>query len=194
MDELIKQISQMIKTRDVIDENTALAKAVREIVLSGLSRCGFMKVCSYLEKLDHFNQNTLYLCFLNQGCELSLNETLHAVKYELDAAGIHNDIKKLEQGFTVEYNPVKVCVFIYQKDFDLHSVFLYQQQPIPYELRSIISMNEGIRSEIERSLEEFISSCDAGNKKNKKETPKSSGRKKKTKEIDQNLQPSLFDF
>ena len=199
MDTLIKQLTATIEKRDGLNSTEAAAKALREIVLSGMSRGGFLKECVYLPGLDRFekNSNTLYLCFLHQNApEDFLKEYfMPFVKIELEAAGINDSFNETENGFSVEFDGVKCCAFIYHKSFDLQPEYSYQQQPIPYELRSISSMLEGARTEIEQALENEIAPL-IEKVEHKKSTAKSSGKKKKqAKEAkDDWIQPSLFDF
>ena len=196
MDVLIKQITQIFE-KNKIERNESAALALKEIVLSAFCRSGFLKLCPYLSKMDLYKENILYLLFLKQDESFSRKEHWQAVNCELDAAGVANKLIENENGFSVEYDSIKVVVFIYKKDFGLQSEFKYQLQPIPYELRSISSMSEGIRSEIEKTLESSINPIEApvpekGRRKNSSK-PKEKVKKKKEQE-EHWVQPSLFDF
>ena len=196
MDVLIRQITQIFE-KNKIERNEAAALALKEIVLSAFCRSGFLKTCPYLSKMDLYKENILYLLFLNQDESFSRKEHWQAVNCELDAAGVPNKIIENENGFSIEYDSIKAVVFIYQKDFGLQSEFKYQLQPIPYELRSISTMSEGIRGEIEKALESSITPVEAivpekGRKKNSSK-PKEKVKKKKEQE-EHWVQPSLFDF
>lgn len=196
MDVLIKQITQIFEKNN-IEGDEAKASALKEIVLSAFSRSGFLKECPYLSKMDLYKDKKLYLIFLNQSKSISLKEHWQVVNCELDAAGIPNKLIENESGFSVEYNGILTIVYIYQKDFGLKSEFTYQLQPIPYELRSISSMSEGIRGEIEKALESSINPAEspAVEKGKKKNPSKTKEKVKKKKEPEEHwVQPSLFDF
>lgn len=197
MDVLINQITQIFNNNKDNERNEAAAKALKEIILSALSRSGFLKSCPYLSKMDQSKNNMYYLIFLNQSGNISKKEHWHAVNCELDAAGLLHGIKENETGFSIEYEGVTVSVFIYQKDFNLKSEYTYQLQPIPYELRSISSMSEGIRAEIEKALESVIETPKISLNKigQKNNSSKNKEKSKKKKEPDEHwIQPSLFAF
>ena len=197
MDVLINQITQIFENEGKSDRKESAAKALREIILSGLSRSGFLKQCPYLSKMDLFKDDVYYLLFLNQSGEFSRKEHWQSVNYELDGAGVPCRLIENEHGFSVEYEGIKALVFIYQKDFDLKSDFSYQQVPLPYELRCIVSMSEGIRAEIEKALDSAVIPPEPVHtvKNNKKSSGKGREKGKKKKESDDHwIQPSLFDF
>ena len=197
MDGLINQITQIFENEGKSDRKESAAKALREIILSGLSRSGFLKQCPYLSKMDLFKDDVYYLLFLNQSGEFSRKEHWQSVNYELDGAGVPCRLIENEHGFSVEYEGIKAVVFIYQKDFDLKNDFSYQQVPLPYELRCIVSMSEGIRAEIEKALDSAVIPPEPVHnvKNNKKSSGKGSEKGKKKKESDDHwIQPSLFDF
>lgn len=194
METLIKQLTKLIENSYSIDSKEASGKALKEIVLSGLSRSGFLKVCPYLSAMDIYKDNTLYLLFLNQKENLKWNDYLQVVRNELEAAGAEKSLTSNDCGFTVEYSGSRIYVFVYQKDFDLKSEFFYQQQPISYEMRKITEMLEGIRSEIENALNAKVFPVPAHEKKKKESSKGKSKAAKNKKETDQWVQPSLFDF
>ena len=66
MDAILQQLSQTIQNNNVTDRKEAECLALREIILSGLSRSGFMKLFTYLPPFDSLKDNKLYLCFLDQ--------------------------------------------------------------------------------------------------------------------------------
>ena len=197
MEKLIQQLSIIIEERDSVSQKEALVRALKEVVLSGLSRSGFLKDCPYLSKMDLYQKDTLYILFLHQGKGFPWAEHLQTVKIELDAAGAAGSVQENEHGFSVLYENVVLEVFIYQKDFGLKTQFDYRQQPIPYEMREITAMSEGVRLEIEKALEALIAPVTEPEffKKEPKKTKKKEMKKKEEPKIEnQWVQPSLFDF
>ena len=193
---LIDQLERIIENRDHIEKNEACARALKEIVLSGLSRSGFLKSCNYLPDLDQYNNNRIVLGFIDQNPkeDVDIAAFIPFVSIELAAFGVGCDIKAAPTGFSFAYEGIMLYVFIYRKDFDLKTVYTYQQQPIPYEMRKITVMKEGVRSEIEKAIELFMESETADIRK-KKEAAKTPGKRKRTKAAEkESLQPSLFDL
>ena len=199
MDTLIKQLTTKIETRDGITHEEAAAKALREIVLSGLSRSGFLKECPYLSGFDLYEKDSksFSMCFLyqNDSENFQIEAYLPFVNIELEAAGAVDVVCDSENRFSVEYDGVLFTAFIFKHSFDLTPIYSYQQQPIPYELRAISAMLEGNRAEVEKDFE--IERAFVEHQRMTKKNPaKSSGKKKKqAKETnDKWVQPSLFDF
>lgn len=192
MDELFNQLARIIETQEKIETEKAETLALKEIVLSGLSRNGFFKECPYLSNLDLYKNNCLYLSFLCQGADCSFGDFANGLKYELEAFGIDPGLNEDGDLITITKNNAKVIIFIYKKDLGLKSTFSYQQQPIPYELRTITAMTEGVRTEIEKARDgSFPAERTADKKKKSKAKPE----QKKNKEQDTHwVQPSLFDF
>ena len=199
MDTLIKQLTTTIENRDGITHEEAVGKALREIVLSGLSRSGFLKECPYLSGFDLYRKDlkSFSMCFLyqNDSENFQIGTYLPFVNIELEAAGSADAVCDAENRFSVEYDGVLLSALVFRHSFDLKPVYSYQQQPIPYELRAISAMLEGIRAEIEKDFE--IEQAFVDHQRIAKKNPaKSSGKKKKqaNETSEKWVQPSLFDF
>ena len=192
MDEIIKQLTRIIENKDKFDEKKAQAYALKEVILSGLSRSGFFRDCPYLSNMDLYNQNELCLTFLCQSNDFSFRNYDQILKYEMEAAGIDFSLLEDTDRLNIKCGGTNLVIFVYKKDLSLKSSFTYQQQPLPYELRTITSMTEGIRAEIEKARDLQISSDKTSDVRKKS---KSKPHKEKIKKEDtQWVQPSLFDF
>ena len=196
MEKLIQQLTKIIEERDSLSHKEALARALKEVILSGLSRSGFLKDCPYLSKMDLYQNDALFILFLHQGEGFQWTEHIRTVKIELDAAGVEGSVQENEHGFSVSFEDVCLHLFVYQKDFGLKTQFDYQQQPLAYEIREIMVMSEGVRSEIEKALEALIAPVSAHDfvKKETKKSKKKEKKKEEPKPENQWVQPSLFDF
>ncbi len=194
MDAIIQQLSQTIQNNQKTDRKEAGCLALREIVLSGLSRSGFLKQYSYLLSFDTFTDNKLYLGFLEQKAHEndSIRNFLPFVDIELKASGADAQISETDNGFKITTGDSECDVLIIREDFGLQPAYAYQQTPVPYEIRYVSEMNEGTRRKIELLIDEKIN----GEKPEKKIKPaKPSGKsKRKKKEEDSVQQLSLFDF
>ena len=196
MDGLIQQIAQIIEPQNRTGKNEPQLKPLKEIVLSGLSRGGFFKECPYLPEFDHISNNCVFLGFLlqNAGESLKLEEYLKTVETELYAAGVMFTIKEIRDGFRIETGEMNLTCVIIQKDFGLKAVISYQQIPIPYEIRAVKTMREGVRSEIQNLFESRIHTEISAEKKKKGASKSPQKNKVKTSADVQVMQLSLFDF
>lgn len=194
MDAIIQQLSQTIQNNGETDRKAAECLALREIILSGLSRSGFMKLFTYLPPFDCIKINKLYLCFLDQDLQKtnSVRDFLPFADIELKASGVNAKITEDENGFTIITDAAECMILLIREDFELSPVYSYQQIPLPYELRSVSEMNEGTRRKIETLLDEKINGAKAENK-GKPSRSSAKGRRKK-KEDNSVQQLSLFDF
>ena len=61
---LIDQLTETLKQRDGIEAAEARFFALKEIVLSGLSRAGFFRENPYVPEMDSITENCLYLTCL----------------------------------------------------------------------------------------------------------------------------------
>lgn len=194
MDAIIHQLSQTIQNNQKKNRKEAGCLALKEIVLSGLSRSGFMKQFSYLPSFDIFTDNKLYLSFINRKLQQadSLRNFLPFMDIELKAWGADARTAEFENGFTVTTDDAECVILIIREDFDLMPAYFYQQIPVPYEIRYISEMNEGMRRKIEVLIDEKIN----GSKSDEKSKPtRSSGKSKRKKKEDNSVQQlSLFDF
>ena len=194
MDAILQQLSQTIQNNGETDLKAAECLALREIILSGLSRSGFMKLFTYLPPFDSLKKNKLYLCFFDQDPQKSnsVRDFLPFADIELKASGVDANITEDENGFTITTETVECVILLIREDYELTPVYSYQQIPLPYELRSVIDMNEGIRSKLEALIDEKIN----GKKSEEKAKPaKSSGKNRRKKKEDNSVQQlSLFDF
>ena len=190
-----KLIQQLANKKSAENGQQALGLALKEVVLSGLSRGGFLKESYYLPGLDTFENGTFCLCFLNQNDEgfSPLKKFLPFLKNELTAFGVDCRINDLDTGFSVEYENIRLITFIYHKDFKFKPEYAYQQVPVAYELRVIRSMKEGVRNEIYSAMNSAIFNTPAAPKK-KKGTAKGSSKSKEKQQPEHWVQPSLFDF
>ena len=194
MDAILQQLSQTIQNNGKTDRKEAECLALREIILSGLSRSGFMKLFTYLPPFDSLKDNKLYLCFLDQDPQKtnSVRDFLPFADIELKASGVDAKITEDENGFTVITETVECVILLIREDFGLTPVYSYQQIPLPYELRSVSEMNEGIHSKLEALIDEKINGKKA---EEKGKTARSSGKNKRKKKEDNSVQQlSLFDF
>ena len=194
MDAILQQLSQTIQNNGNTDRNAAECLAMREIILSGLSRSGFMKLFTYLPPFDSLKNNKLYLCFLDQDSQKnnSVRDFLPFADIELKASGVDAKITEDENGFTITTETVECVILLIREDFGLTPVYSYQQIPLPYELRSVSEMNEGARRKIEVIIDEKINGKKA---EEKGKSAKSSGKGKRKKKEDNSVQQlSLFDF
>lgn len=194
MDAIILQLSQTIQNNQKKAPKEAGCLALKEIVLSGLSRSGFQKQHFYLPSFDNLTKNKLYLFFLDQ--KLQNDESyrffLPFVDIELKASGVEAQISETENGFMISTDDAECEVLIIREDFGLQPAYSYQQTPVPYEIRYVSEMNEGTYRKIELLINEKIN----GTKAEGKQRPaKSSGKgKRKKKEENSVQQLSLFDF
>lgn len=192
MDGLIQQIAQTIEPKD----DLVMRKALRELILSGLSRGGFLKACPYLSGFDKYDGEQVILSFLQQDSAETgdFQEFRHFLEVELEAAGVQHTVTENENGWTVASDDAKAVIFIIRKDHGLDTLVAYQQAPIAYELRTVGPMREGVRAEIERMIDRTDRKEKPAEKK-KKAPAKSAGKKKKENEPQDGIQQlSLFDF
>ena len=191
-----KIIQQLVNNYSNENRQEALGLALREGVLSGLSRSGFLKESFYLSGLDHFEGNTYCLCFLKQNEDgiFPFEKCLPLLKMELTAFGIDSPVTDSDTGFSIEFNNVRLAVYIYKKDFDCIPEFSYQQVPLAYEIRSVNTMKEGDRNKILKAMMEQVFSVMPETKKKKGASKAPSKKKTNNEELDHWVQPSLFDF
>lgn len=197
MDAIKRQLSEVIKQKNNVSAETADLLALKEIVMSGLSRCGFLKEFDYLSDFDHLNGKKYFLIFLNQNSadfSSTLENFIPFIEIELKAFGIVPQIEKDKNGIIVKNEAYELSVCIINENYALNSVISYHAEPLPYELRRITSINEGIRGSIEKIIEKEILRDNAfeQNKNGAAKAPSKHKRKKKTDDSVQQL--SLFDF
>ena len=197
MDAIKRQLSEVIKQKNNLSAETADLLALKEIVMSGLSRCGFLKEFDYLSDFDHQEGKKYFLVFLNQNSadfSSTLENFIPFIEIELKAFGIVPQIEKYKNGIIVKNEAYELSVCIINENYALNSVISYHAEPLPYELRRITSMNEGIRRSIEKIIEKEILRDNASeqNKNGAAKAPSKNKRKKKTDDSVQQL--SLFDF
>lgn len=195
MDAIIQQLSRIIQNNQKASENQAEIRALREILLSGLSRSGFLKEFPFLPEFETISGHRCFLCFLDQDKhDLSAIEKnyLALVETELKAFGADVQIKMSDHGFSVMYGDWELTAVIIHEDLRSAPVFLYQQTPIPYELRYIMDINEGLRRKIELVIESEIKELRSA--ESKVSTKSSEKKRRKKKENDSVQQLSLFDF
>ncbi|MBQ6520604.1 MAG: hypothetical protein IJI14_17995 [Anaerolineaceae bacterium] len=195
MDGILQQLTQIIKNNNTIPEKDAEISALKEIIFSGLNRSGLFKSYFYLKKFDFQYEKTFYLCFLNQNGKDSINtaEYVQYIEIELRAAGINGTVQNSSQGINITADGINIFLFVINEDFDLNPLYLYQQAPVPYELRYISDMSEGVRGKIEKIIDLEIKSEKSEIKK--KGTSKAPRKNKKGKNENPAVQQlSLFDF
>ena len=194
MDAIIQQLSQTIQNNGETDRKKAECLALREIILSGLSRSGFMKLYTYLTPFDSIKKNKIYLCFLDQDPQNTdpIRNFLPFADIELKAAGVDANITENENSFIITTETVECVILIIREDFGMIPAYSYQQIPLPYELRFVSDMNEGTRRKIETLIDEKINRA----KPEEKGKPaRSSGKSRRKKKEDNSVQQlSLFDF
>ena len=203
MDTLIRQIAQSFEKNDGMEGTEALGKAMKEIVFSGLNRCGFFKTFAYLPDLDYRVNGNFYACFLCCGkdADNSPDPYLPYISDELDAMGIPAEPVRTKDGFRIDLVPdpegekISFEVFIWNKELRNPEIRIsYKQVPLPYEYRSAEGLKENARAELQKALESCIKAETAADKKKKGPKKARSEKKKAEKPADNWIQPSLFDF
>lgn len=193
MEKIIQQLANNYSNEN---RQEALGLALKEVVLSGLSRSGFLKESFYLSGLDHFEGNTYCLCFLrqNENGIFPFEKCLPLLKMELTAFGIDSPVNDSDYGFSIEFDNVRLVAYIYKKDFDFIPEYAYQQVPLAYEIRSVNSMKEGDRNEIHTAMMGQVFAAVPETRKKKGASKAPSKKKSNKEELDHWVQPSLFDF
>lgn len=203
MDTLIRQIAQSFENSDLSERSEALGKAMKEIVFSGMNRCGFFKAFVYLSDFDRMEKGTLYTCFLccEKGAENDPDPYLSYIADELNAMGITAAPVKTKDGFRVESVPdpegekTALEVFIWQKELRNPDIRIcYKQVPLPYEYRCTDDLKETVRAELRKALDNCIKAENAAEKKKKGPKKAQSEKKKAENPGEKWIQPSLFDF
>jgi hypothetical protein len=201
MDAIKRQLSEVIKQKNNLSAETADLLALKEIVMSGLSRWGFLKEFDYLSDFDHLDGKKYFLIFLNQNSadfSSTLENFISFIEIELKAFGIIPQIEKDKNGIIVKNEAYELSVCIINENYALNSVISYHAEPLPYELRRITSMNEGIRRSIEKIIEKIIEKeilRDNASEQNKNGAAKAPSKNKRKKKTDDSVQQlSLFDF
>ena len=191
-----KLITQLANKNSGKNTQEALGLALKEVVLSGLSRSGFLKEAFYLSSLDHFEKDTYCLCFLQQNEDgiFPLNKCLPFLKAELIAFGVDTQINEIDSGFSIEYENIRFAAYVHRKDLNLKPEYFYQQVPLAYELRIVCKMKEGARKEISKAMRAQLFSGAAESKKKKGASKAPSKSKEKQPQQEHWVQPSLFDF
>ena len=203
MDTLISQIAQSFENYDQMERSEALGKAMKEIVFSGLNRCGFFKTFVYLPDLDQSLNGCLYTCFLHceKGADIDLDPYLPYIGDELNALGIPALPVKTKKGFRIDL-PLEMKdekasfeVFIFHRELRDPAVRIsYQLSPLPYETRSMDELKGSVRAEVQKALENCIEAENTAEKKKKGSKKARSEKKRAEKQKDDWIQPSLFDF
>ena len=203
MDTLIRQIAQSFENNEQTEKPEALGKAMKEIVFSGLNRCGFFKTFVYLPDLDRKMDGSFYACFLHceKNADFDLDPYLPYIGDELNALGIPSLPEKTKDGFRICFTPeaegekLTFEVFIRHKEMrDPGIRICYRQTPLPYEYRIADGLKETARAEVQKALENLIRAENAAEKKKKGPQKARNEKKKAEKPKDNWLQPSLFDF
>jgi len=194
METLFQKLVQTIQSSKNNNKKDAELIALKEIVFSGLSRSGILKAAPYLPEFDRNIDNVLYLSFISpdSSIESFLDEAKKTVKNELDAAGTKTMISGKKSGFRIETGVLSIYILIFIKNYGFKPLISYQQIPLPYEIRSIRSIPDELRSEIQNLIEKEIHKESSQEKKKKKSAKNSESDRKK--ETDNIQQLSLFDF
>lgn len=193
METLIQQIADIIQNGEKRSKIQARKDALKEILLAGLSRSGFMRERLYLQEFDQAVKKDLFLSFLNQdeGTGTEIKEHQQVVRTELDAAGVSAIIKDTDSGFRIETEDLNINILVIKKNFGLKPVISYRQVPIPYEMRCSGPVDENTYTEIQNKIKDEIKNAESADRKKGKPV-KSSGKKKNKETDDQILQLSLF--
>ena len=203
MDTLIRQIAQSFENSDRSERSEVLGKAMKEIVFSGMNRCGFFKTFVYLPDFDRMENGTLYTCFLcgEKGADVDPDPYLPYIADELSALGIPAAPVKTKDGFRIdlvsgpEGEKAALEVFIRQKELRNPDIRIcYKQVPLPYEYRCTDDLKESVRAELRKALENCISAENTAEMKKKGPKKARSEKKKAEKPGEKWIQPSLFDF
>ena len=203
MDTLIRQIAQSFEKNKQTERSEALGRSMKEIVFSGLNRCGFFKTFAYIPDLDCCVNGIFYACFLHsdKGADFDLDPYLPYIGDELNAMGIPALPVKTKDGFRVdlmlepENEKIAFEVFIRHKELKDPGIRIsYRQAPLPYEFRSADGLKGTVRAEIQKALETLIKAENDAEKKKNGPKKARSEKKKAEKPKDDWIQPSLFDF
>ncbi len=203
MDTLIRQIAQSFENSDLSERSEALGKAMKEVVFSGMNRCGFFKTFVYLPDFDRMEKGTLYTCFLccEKGAENDPDPYLPYIADELNAMGVPAVPVKTKDGFRIEPVPepegekAALEVFIWQKELRNPDIRIcYKQVPLPYEYRCTDDLKETVRAELRKALGNCIKAENTAEKKKKGPKKAQSEKKKAENPGEKWIQPSLFDF
>ena len=194
METFFQHLALKIQTDHGIKKKEAESAALKEIILSGLSRGGFLKTTPYLPEFDHIVKDCLYLCFMRPDDSIGsyVENGMGYVKNELDAAGVSNKISERKWGFRIETDPLNINILIIMKNYGFKPQISYQQSPVAYEIRSISVMPDSIRAEIQQYIEKEIRKESSPEKKKRK--PVKNTETGKNKEPDKIQQLSLFDL
>ncbi len=204
MEKLIRQIANSLELSGRLGTPEANVGAFREIIFSGMSRCGFMKRFSYLPELDRRVKSSLYLCFVSskETDEEELNHFIPSILDELSAYGVSCEQKVIPNGFKFistdlqndEPLIVNICIITGVNQTNTDSI-IYKQTPLAYELRYTGNIGTDLRRKAEETFDAIIKNDKKSVQKNKKGPKKAPAVKKTEKEADEKwLQPSLFDF
>ena len=203
MDTLIRQIAKSFENNGQTDRSAALDLAMKEIVFSGLNRCGFFKTFVYLPECDRRENGTFYTCFLHceKGGDFGLDAYLPYIGDELNAMGIPALPVKTKDGFQISFTPesgaekISFEVFIRHKELREPGIRIsYHQVPLPYEYRWADGLKGTVLSEIQKALESVIKAENTAEKKKNGPQKARKEKKKAEKPKDDWIQPSLFDF
>ena len=204
MEKLFDQITERLMTDEKRSQSEAELLALREIVFSGMNRCGYFKRFLYLSDFDQRVKNNYYLGFLDSEPKEKINLGLFLpyISDELTAFGIPCETKEIKNGFQIntgdpsENGSNAIIVFIYS-DADIlpDTDIKYQQIPLPYEIRYADGISANIREQIQDAFEKWLKTA-KNSQKNKKGTKKVPNKIKPQEPMPEEkwLQPSLFDF
>ncbi len=201
MESLIRQIARTIEEGQGTGPAEPLAKALKEMVFSGLSRGGFFRKCVYLPEPETGSGRDLYTCFLYTGTEdgFRVNDYFGAVQDELQALGSSAVLRETGQGFAAETVPgpdeeaVRLFICVFQKKLkETAAAISYVHGPLPYELRSAEKLPASVLADIQGRLKAIAK---AESPVKKKVPKKARSEKKRPEEPKETwVQPSLFDF
>lgn len=196
MDGLIQQIAQTIEPPEKSGQKETQLKALKEIVLSGLSRSGFFRDYPFLPGIDHYENDCLFISFLKQDDKelYKPEDCFHTAAIELAAAGVVFTEEDIPDGFRIKAGELFLEGIIIRKNYDLQAEISYQQVPIPYEIRNVKKMREGTRTEILNLFEKRVKADMPEEKKKKGGSKPPKKNKNRSASDDQVMQLSLFDF
>ncbi len=203
MENLIKQTADYYKTSEhIVNEQKANKRALKEIIFSGMSRCGFFKKFVYLKDLDHITKDNYYVCFIDLPSEepADAGSFFSGISEEAEAWGVPVEIRKTETGFMIElpeeYGLKRFGAVIANAEIKTDVVNIsYIQTPFPYELRYIESLPDDQSSKIREFYDNAMKelSKEQTAKKLKKQEPKAE-KPQKEKPDDGWVQASFFDL
>ncbi len=191
METLLNQIAEEYQNESA----EAHCLALKEILFSGMYRCGFMKDYAYAEGFDTFKDGVLFLCFLktNSRAALTRPEYFRFLETEMNAYGVRETVKQIKNGFEVISSAEKYGIVVYMQPAreEAETELSYRLSPMPYEIRKAVVKDETRLGSVRSEFENFVSETNT-----EKRGP---GRPRKIKPeeddtVEKWRQPTLFDF